>query len=225
MSVVITVPTWIRGRPAARDVRAWRPFVGEHGQMAATVGIDRGRVLDTAIELIDAEGYDTLSMTKLAASLGIRVPSLYAYVTNLDHLQRELQVQFNLLVADLLRDATAGLTPERALEAAAFAPYRFGREHPGLMVAGIRPVAGSDRELKRLMRQAQAPVSAALAAFGVYGDDLTNWNRTIWSSIYGYVLLINAGSMVSAVPHEGAVRLMVGTWLTLLADGQAEAGA
>src|SRR6478609_112614 len=74
-SVVITVPTWIRGRPAARDARAWRPFVGEHGQMAATVGIDRARVLDTAIELIDAEGYDTLSMTKLAASLGIRVPS------------------------------------------------------------------------------------------------------------------------------------------------------
>ena len=43
----------------------------------ARVRLSRERILDAALELIDAEGLDAMSMRTLAARLGVQAMSLY----------------------------------------------------------------------------------------------------------------------------------------------------
>lgn len=56
--------------------------------MAATnrVTLSRELIAQTAIELIDSEGFEALSMRKLGSALGVEAMSLYHYVENKDDL-------------------------------------------------------------------------------------------------------------------------------------------
>lgn len=48
--------------------------------------LDRERVVDKALELVDAEGVDALSMRRLGRELGVEGPALYTYVKDKDEL-------------------------------------------------------------------------------------------------------------------------------------------
>ncbi len=48
--------------------------------------LNRGRVLEAALDLVDRDGLDELSMRKLAAELGVEAMSLYKHVANKEDL-------------------------------------------------------------------------------------------------------------------------------------------
>ncbi len=54
--------------------------------MHGVVVVNAQRVLDAALELIDAGGLPALSMRRLATELGVQAPSLYHHVTSKDEL-------------------------------------------------------------------------------------------------------------------------------------------
>ncbi|MGH3443629.1 MAG: TetR/AcrR family transcriptional regulator [Nitriliruptorales bacterium] len=57
---------------------------------ARRAALSRSRVLEAALELVDREGLDALSMRRLAAELGVEAMSLYTHVANKDDLLRGL---------------------------------------------------------------------------------------------------------------------------------------
>jgi AcrR family transcriptional regulator len=48
--------------------------------------LDRAQVVDKALEIVDAEGIDALSMRRLGRELGVEGPALYTYVRDKDEL-------------------------------------------------------------------------------------------------------------------------------------------
>lgn len=50
-------------------------------------GTTRQTVVDTAVEMMERDGLDLLSLHKLPAELGIRAPSLHTSIHRLDHLR------------------------------------------------------------------------------------------------------------------------------------------
>ncbi len=50
------------------------------------VPLTRGRIVDAAFVVLDREGFDRLSMRRVAAELGVAVSALYAHVDNKDEL-------------------------------------------------------------------------------------------------------------------------------------------
>ncbi|AHI00147.1 TetR/AcrR family transcriptional regulator [Kutzneria viridogrisea] len=52
--------------------------------------LSRRRIRDTALELVDREGLEGLSMRKLAAELGVRAASLYSHVATKEDLLNEI---------------------------------------------------------------------------------------------------------------------------------------
>ena len=48
--------------------------------------LNRSRIHQAALRIVDADGLDGLSMRKLAAELGVRAPSLYGHVASKDEL-------------------------------------------------------------------------------------------------------------------------------------------
>src|SRR5215470_15101957 len=104
-------------------------------------GLDEATVLRAAAELVDAEGWDALSLAKLAEALGVRTPSLYNHVAGLDGVRRGLAVLGVGELRDRMAHAAIGRSGAEALLAIADAYRRFAKEHPGLYAAGLRAPA------------------------------------------------------------------------------------
>jgi TetR/AcrR family tetracycline transcriptional repressor len=107
-------------------------------------GLSRERVLDAALDLVDAHGLPALSMRKLGAALGVEAMSLYRHVPNKDALldglvDRVMETAF----ADLSEPGPDGWVPwargfAHSLRAAL-------RAHPGVLpLAATRPVNSPD---------------------------------------------------------------------------------
>ncbi|MDY6822833.1 MAG: TetR/AcrR family transcriptional regulator [Thermodesulfobacteriota bacterium] len=96
------------------------------------VEIIRGRILDTALDIIIEEGYKNLSVRKIAARLDVTATTIYNYYTGKDELNLMIRVRgFEMLHGMLTRAAARQDTIEQQLIAMIRAYVRFGLTYQG----------------------------------------------------------------------------------------------
>ena len=176
--------------------------------MGAPTKFDRSRVLDAAVALVDANGYENLTLAMLAAELGMRSQSLYAHVDGIEGLRDGLALRAQQMLADRLRDAAMARTGSEALRSVVRAFRGFADEHPGLYQASLRP-PGESPEIAAANDRTTAPLMAVLGSFGLEGDDLVHHYRVIWSSVHGFVTLGHAGLHSWPADREASFDLML----------------
>lgn len=119
--------------------------------------LSRERIVATAIAMADRDGYDQLTLRRLAAELGVHVTSLYNHVATRDAMT-DAMVEQMLEEADLPRQAVRWEQWVRRFFAAMGAT---ADQHPGAFTAlARRPVQGP---------RAAATFEVALAAFARAG--------------------------------------------------------
>src|SRR5713101_6834424 len=101
--------------------------------------LSRERVLAAALELVDEQGIDALSMRKLGQAVGYEAMSLYNHVANKDDL---LDGILDLVLAEMDPPARDGGLP--AIRAAALSAHEALKQHPwaaGLLMSPgrVRP--------------------------------------------------------------------------------------
>ena len=138
--------------------------------MPVNVRISRDTIVATAAELSDKEGFESLTLARVAARLGVRSQSLYGHIDGIDSLRRELQLRYNQLSADKVRRAAVGLAGRDAIMAIARELVDFELEHPGLAAAAARP-PGDDPELWAAIADTTEPLLIVLRSYGLVGDD------------------------------------------------------
>jgi AcrR family transcriptional regulator len=139
----------------------------------------RAQVVAAAGDLLEAEGWDAVSMRRIADSLGIRAPSLYK------HLRSKEDVELTLIAQGFeeLADALAAAGPTLTGLAAAYRAFATGRPHRyRLMTAG--PL---DRE--RLPPGVEARAAEPLLA--ALGDE--HRARAAWAAAHGLAILEISG--------------------------------
>jgi TetR/AcrR family tetracycline transcriptional repressor len=111
-------------------------------------------LVDTAIDLIEADGLEALSMRRLADRFGIQAASVYWYVTSKEHLldlvvDRLLGLAFeNVFVENVQQRGTDGESAEQTLRRMAVAYRAFLLAHPdSAKVISSRLVVGSNLAL------------------------------------------------------------------------------
>ncbi len=129
-------------------------------------GLSREQVLEAAVDLIDAEGVEALSMRRLARELGVEAMSLYHHVRNKGELE-DAVVEYVLTQSRW--DRTYAASWQEALTEYALALHRGLRAHPGVApLVATRPgftarnLADLEELLARLI-EAGFPVRTALA--------------------------------------------------------------
>jgi AcrR family transcriptional regulator len=105
----------------------------------AAKGLSRTSIVETAIELIDAEGIDALSMRALGRACGVEAMSLYRYVANKDELLDAVQEG---IVAQMKLPRRRRSWLEQ-VEAAARELRRVLAKHPKAIPLFVRPAATS----------------------------------------------------------------------------------
>ena len=86
-------------------------------------GLDADVVVRRAAELVDAEGVASLTLSRVAAALGVAAPSLYKHVGGLGDLTDRLALAATRAFGDALARSSRGVSSRDALAALA-AAYR-----------------------------------------------------------------------------------------------------
>jgi AcrR family transcriptional regulator len=155
--------------------------------MAATTRrrpLSRGRILAAALELVDEQGIDALSMRKLGQSLGYEAMSLYNHVSNKDDL---LDGILDLVLAEMEPPHPEGGLP--AIRAAALSAHEALKRHPWaanmLMSPGrIRPARINYMEgLLACLRGAGFSAETTYHAYHVLDAHIIGFS--LWASTHG----------------------------------------
>ena len=153
----------------------------------ARAGLDSGVVLQAAIAIADSQGLESLTIAKLASSLGVKAPSLYNHISSLDRVKDDLTTQGLLLLLDRSRDAMAGVAGRDALEALGHSQRQFAKEHPGLWAATQLPVAEWSEASQKAADAYLALALAVLRGYGATGDTAIHALRVIRAALRGFI--------------------------------------
>ena len=172
-------------------------------------GLSTAAVVAAAAEIADAEGLDRLTLARVAATAGVRTPSLYNHVESLDDVRRGVALLALRDLADALRDAAVGRAGDDALAAMAVAYRAYARRHPGRYAATQRAPAEGDEEMRTAAAGAVDVVLAILRGYGLEGDDAIHAARAVRSALHGFVALEAGGGFGIPVDLDESYARMV----------------
>ena len=161
--------------------------------VAAPVGLDRTKVVDAAVAVLERAGrLDEVSLREVAAALQVRTPSLYAHVDGVDGLRRALALRGLAALADRLTEAAIGTAGPDAVGAVVRAYLEFAARHPGLYDASLRP-PGDDPQLRTAVESVTRPLNLVFAAYGLDPATAVHWYRIVFASVHGLATLRRDG--------------------------------
>jgi AcrR family transcriptional regulator len=179
-------------------------------------GLNEALVVEEAERLVDELGLPCLTMAGLAGRLGVRQPSLYKHVENLDGLRRSLAVRAKRQLADALGHAAVGRAERDAILSVSQVYRAWAHEHPGRYAAAQRAPQPGDAEDEAASAAAVGVVFDILAGYGLDGDDAVDAARALRSALHGFVSLEAAGGFGLPVAIGQSFDRLVGALATAL---------
>lgn len=164
--------------------------------MATRNRLTKTYVLQAAVELINSEGPNALSLNRLAEKLGIRTPSLYNHVDGMPGLQRELAVLNAKLLADRLSEAAIGKSGSELFMDVAQAFRNYVKENPGLYMSTLRSSGKQAVQDENLIREEERALKIGLtvmASLGLRDEEAIHALRAFRSMVHGFATLEVAG--------------------------------
>jgi AcrR family transcriptional regulator len=184
-------------------------------------GLSAAAVVRAAADLADDDGLEALTLARIAASVGVRTPSLYNHVGGLDDVRRRIALVGLRELGDALRDAAVGRAGDDALTAMAHAYRTYARAHPGRYAATQRAPATADADLTDAARGAVDVLLAILRGYGLEGDDAIHAARGVRSALHGFVALETGGGFGIPVDLDESFDRMIAALARGVREGAA----
>ena len=184
--------------------------------MSPRAGLDNDSVIAAAVALADANGLESLSLTALAAQLGIRTPSLYNHINGLDGLRQALALRGMRELADRLGHVAVGKAGDEAILALGHEYRAFVSEHPGLYAATVRsPRIADSPDPAVLMVEGRLldVILAVLSAYQLTKIDALHAARALRSLVHGFATLECSGGFGIALDIDESFRYMVAVFI------------
>ncbi len=154
--------------------------------------IDLDRIVQVAVVLADAQGFDALTLASVAEQLDIRLPSLYNHVDGLTGLREALTLWGLRQSGEQMRRAAVGRSGDDAVLAVSNAYRAFAHAHPGIYTATQR-AHPDNAELSAAGAEVVDVLIAVLRPYGFSDDDMIHAVRVWRSVIHGFVDLETHG--------------------------------
>lgn len=154
--------------------------------------LDRETVVTTAESIVDRDGYDTLSMTLLAAELDTRVSSLYNHVTNLEDLRAEIQLRGMRMLGRQVQRAAMGHAGADGLRVLSHELRTFARTYPQRYAALTRAPIDRDGFFTAAGEVIEA-MGVMVRSTGLPEDRIIPTGMAIFSALHGFVALEASG--------------------------------
>ncbi len=160
---------------------------------------DPESILATALEILENNGPEELSMRHLAAQLKMKAPSLYRHYKDKATLEEALIETGSKQLQRLLFNQISQQTPADALRTCAKTYLLFSQEHPHLYTLmhtpNIYSSTGNPKELWTTLLQIIGAVTG--------NPDDTNSAVAFWAFVHGFCSLERSGQFGASGPKAG----------------------
>ena len=170
-------------------------------------GLTPERVTAAAARLVDAQGTQALSLSRLATDLGVAAPSLYKHVGGLEDLLGRVSSLAVAMLADALAVSVMGRSGRDALTALAEAYRRFAHEHPGLYPLTQHRNVEATRSGEA--RRAVEVVVAALAGYRSPEERVIDAVRITRAALHGFVDIEIEGGFARPEPVDTSFEVLL----------------
>jgi AcrR family transcriptional regulator len=178
--------------------------------------LDRDTLIAAAAELADTNGWNELTMSKVAEMVNRHVSSLYSHVDDLDALRREVVLLAVTEIGDVVWEASIGRSGVDALTAIAQAERNFARLHPGRMAALRAHLGVDDSEFRDQALRIAVPIRTVLASFGLNEQQVAIAHRVFSATVRG---LVEPGTPLGTSDDDIALQATVTLFVTALESG------
>lgn len=158
----------------------------------------RERIMDAARAIFAAEGYDAVSMRRIAEQVEYSPAAIYAYFPDKESLFREVCRTDFMALLEQFRDAAAVRDPVERLWLIGQAYVDFGIGHPShyrmMFMREVPPIPPDTEDLQRMgdpnqdgyaFTRATVEEAMAAGAFRPEFDDPELLTQTVWSVVHG----------------------------------------
>ena len=160
------------------------------------VRLDKTAVVQAAVEILNEEGVQALTLSHLAERLEIRTPSLYNHVDGLAGLQQDLAVLNARLLADCFSEAAIGKSGSELFMDVSQAFREYVKEYPGLYMSTLRSSGTQQVRDPNLVHEEERTMKvglAVMASLGLQSEDAIHGLRAFRSMVHGFATLEVAG--------------------------------
>ena len=154
----------------------------------------RTSILNAAWKLVVEEGWQALSIRKIADQIEYSVPVIYDHFQNKEAILEEFSRRgFLLLTADLQKSKSLILDPARQLEAMAYAYWEFAfrnKEYYQLMYGLGMPTCEAVRKMPEIQVFSETilqPIRALIQSSKNKDTDEFLKMQTLWSMLHGLI--------------------------------------
>ena len=160
----------------------------------------RTRILDAARELFASEGYEAVTMRRVADKIEYSPTAIYFHFRDKETLLRDICDADFLKLAQQFGDVATIADPVEKLRATGMAYFRFGVEHPNhyrLMFMTPHPPLGEDHDIERGNPEEDSyaflkSIVGQAIAEGRFRPQLTDVElvaQTVWAAVHGVISL------------------------------------
>ncbi|HLH15307.1 MAG TPA: TetR-like C-terminal domain-containing protein [Solirubrobacteraceae bacterium] len=171
--------------------------------------LDAEAVTAAAAAIADSEGLETVTLSAVAARLGVKPPSLYAHVAGLPDLRRRLARRAADGLSQALSEALAGRAAGDALRAAGHTYREWALRHPGQHAALQLVQLDDDPAPGRVVDL----LVSVLRGYALEGDAAIHAVRAMRAAFHGFVTLEAAGGFRIPLATDASFE-----WLLRLLD-------
>lgn len=160
--------------------------------MAVRPRLTTTKVVDAAVELVDEQGVEGLTLAAVAARTGVATPSLYKHVASLGELRAHVGVRLLEEMTAWFTEAVLGRAGDEAVAALMHAYRAYVREHPKRYAA--LPMDPLHDELQRAAGTKLMEIMlATLRGFGLEGSEAVHATRRLRVIVHGFASIESSG--------------------------------
>lgn len=157
-------------------------------RMAPPARLSPSVLTDSALGIVDARGFDALTLSAVAEDLEVATSALYTHCRGLDGLRSLVATAATTALTERVRDAAIGTAGDDALDAIGTAYRTFARDFPGRFAATLRPPA-DDPSFTDANTALVGVFALVYTATGLADDDSHLAARSTRSAIHGFLAL------------------------------------
>jgi AcrR family transcriptional regulator len=196
------------------------------------------KILDAALKLIIEEGFNKLSMRKIASRLGITAANIYNYYSSKDEINLMIRVRgFEMLFSLLSKESAKKTALANRIKAMVWAYVNFGTTYPGyydLMFnlhtpkyidyigTALEPVAAFEKATAMKNFHLIAGIMKELIGARDNHEALIRTiNIQLWSDLHGIISLFNSHVLAEVEENsKEALKIRVDNLIEQLTNGE-----
>lgn len=156
-------------------------------------GLNKETVVNTAVKIIEKNGYENFSMRLLADMLGIKTASLYNHVSGMEELYTDIALYALQLQKRMQLESIEGRQKDDAVYALADSYRRFAKEHWELYKVIMRIPKVPNAIPEEAAAQIIEPIMQVLSYYDIEEPARIHWQRVLRSIMHGFISQEKAG--------------------------------